>query len=428
MELSNYQIITLVLLIFDTYIVYSYIGILFNKYGTNKRIEFLSYVGYYLLNSFIFIYINMPFILLISNIPAYFMLSLNYKSSVKKKILSAVIIYIIHVNFRYAVALIYFGYSPIYTFSINKFSYPLWVSITLRIAIYIPTILLSRLCKFKKEVNFPGSLWLSIFLIPLVSIYTSVFILESNIIKDFLSSIASVIIILVGNYSAIYSYDVVAATLAEKYNQILISQQNEYYNNQFKIMKNSLKVRNREKHDLKNHLSAIDTLLHMNEIRKAMEHISSMMDLSEATKEYSSSGNVVIDSILNYKIQEAKQNGIAVNVELSIPECLGITSFDMTVILGNIIDNAINATKELEKDKIINLLIKYNKGRLIIKINNPFNGEVKYENNRLVTLHKDNDKHGIGINNVLATLEKYSGSMEIEHLNNIFSVMILMFV
>lgn len=429
MTLTYCKIVNLLLLVFDAYIVYSYIGIMFDKCGTNKKIEFLSYVGYYLLNSFICIYINIPIILLISNIIAYFTLAFNYKSSIKKKILSAVIIYIIHVNFRYAVPLIYFGYNPIYTFSVNKFSYPLWVAITFRIAIYIPTILLSRLCKFKNEVNFPSSLWLSIFLIPLVSLYTSVFILELNIIKDFLSSIASVIIIVVGNYSVIYLYDVVAATLAEKYKQILISQQNEYYNNQFEIMKNSLKVRNTEKHDLKNHLCAIETFLYMNENGKAIEHISTMMDLCSMARGYSASGNIVIDSILNYKLQEAEQNKITFNLELSFPENLNIHSFDMTVILGNIIDNALNATKKLhDENRMIDLIINYNRGRLFIKIDNTYNGDIRYENNKLITLHKDKENHGIGLNNVETVLEKYNGTIEIEHSDDIFSVTILMFV
>ena len=428
MELSNYQIDNLILNTFDTYIVYKYMGIMFNKAGVNRKIELLSYSVYFIYSAFFFLFLNVPVVLMISNIIAYVVLTFNYKVSMKKRLFSAILIYVIQVCIELGVTVIYFGYNPVSTYTVNNIPAPLSFYIIIRIVIYIPCLIVSKYLKYRDDINLPTSLWFSIFLIPLISLLSYVFILGTHLIKEPWVLIASAIVLLTLNFSVNYLYTIISATFAEKYNHILISKQNEYYNNQFELMKNSIKVRNAEKHDLKNHLSAIDTLLHMNESGKAIEHISTMMDLCEATREYSSSGNVVIDSILNYKIQEAEQNGIAVNVELSIPEYLGITSFDMTVILGNILDNAMNATKELEKDRIIDLIIKYNKGRLLIKIDNPFNGEVNYENNRLVTLHKDKDKHGIGLNNVLTTLEKYSGSMEIEYLNNIFSVVLLMFV
>ncbi len=425
MELSKYQIITLVLLIFDTYIVYKYMRALFHRNNANKIIELITYIVYYVLLCAIFLFENMPIIISIYSFISLIGLSYNYQASLSKRVWSSALICAIQITVEWII------YVPCNNFLIDLHridynSYPTWEAITVRIANYIAVYMFSNHFNLRNEANLPTRFWVSIILVPITSVLS--YILSIGIPKIIFGMKVSLILILITNFSVVYLYEAISAAFTEKYNQILIAKQNEYYNNQFELMKNSIKVRNDQKHDLRNHLSAIDTLLHMNESGKAIEHISTMMDLCEVTREYSSSGNVVIDSILNYKIQEAEQNGIAVNIELSIPECLGIISFDMTVILGNIIDNAINATKELEKDKNINLIIKYNKGRLIIKINNPFNGEVKYENNRLVTLHKDKNKHGIGLNNVLATLEKYSGSMEIEHLNNIFSVMILMFV
>jgi sensor histidine kinase regulating citrate/malate metabolism len=100
----------------------------------------------------------------------------------------------------------------------------------------------------------------------------------------------------------------------------------------------------------------------------------------------------------------------------------------MTTILGNLIDNAIGATKNLDKNRSINLLIKYNKGRIIIKMKNPYIGEIKYKNDTIVTSNADKDNHGIGLLNVKSTVEKYNGIMNIEHSANMFSVAVLIYV
>ena len=62
------------------------------------------------------------------------------------------------------------------------------------------------------------------------------------------------------------------------------------------------------------------------------------------------SGNTAIDSILNYKILEAEQHTIAFDLEIQIPEQLPVSPKDMSVILGNAIDNAIEAAKRLKRN------------------------------------------------------------------------------
>jgi sensor histidine kinase regulating citrate/malate metabolism len=237
-----------------------------------------------------------------------------------------------------------------------------------------------------------------------------------------------IIVILIINIAVILLYVEISAEYADKCQHLIIKKQNEYYVNQFELMNESIKIRNAEKHDYKNHLSVISALVQRNEQKEAATYISKIMDVYKSVKESYNSGNLVIDSILNYKKQEAEQYEIRINVGLNIPENLQVNPFDMTTILGNIIDNAITATKKLEKDKFIDLKIRYDKGRLLIRIDNSFNGEIKYKNNKLVTLHPDSENHGIGLNNVGMILEKYDGILEIEHTDNVFSASLMMFV
>ncbi len=425
MEITSSEVYCLLVSIFDTYIIYRFMGIFFDRTDVNKRTEIISYIGYYFIISAIFLFINIPILLLICNIIVYLGLTYNYQASFKKRILVVLFIYFIMFCIESIIAATMLAGNLPSIFDINNI-YSFWGITISRLFIYVAVLIINYFCSIKKEIIIPIRYWFQIFLIPLASFCAFLLLLQSYL--KLWQMLTCLIMLLIINFSAIRLYDVIMGAFEDRHMQMLLSQQNEYYNNQFEIMKNSLKVRNAEKHDMKNHLCAIETLINMNEYGKAVEHISTMMDLCSATREHSVSGNIDIDSILNYKIQEAEQMGITVNLEISVPGNLNITSFDMAIILGNILDNAINATKKLEHNKKIDLSIKYNKGRIIIKISNPFDGEVLYHNGKIVTSSNDKDNHGIGLINVRKILEKYNGDMEIEHLDNTFSVILLMFV
>ncbi|WP_416529585.1 sensor histidine kinase [Clostridium botulinum] len=193
-------------------------------------------------------------------------------------------------------------------------------------------------------------------------------------------------------------------------------------------MKSSMKVTKAIKHDLKNHLLTVYSLLQKEKSEEALKHISDIIEVCNSQKEYVRSGNTAIDSVLNFKLQEARQKNIRICFNLNIPENIEIPSFHISIILGNLLDNAICAVDKLECNRYINFKMKYTKGRLIIKIDNPFNGEILMNGNRIVTTKLDRNNHGIGIESIKIILQKYDGSMEIQHDNNIFSVTLLLYI
>jgi len=95
-------------------------------------------------------------------------------------------------------------------------------------------------------------------------------------------------------------------------------------------------------------------------------------------------------------------------------------------VLGNMLDNALDAVAKVD-EKMIKLDIEFVKGGLFIKVDNSFNGEVKYLNEndgeeRKIASLKDGEEHGYGLKNIMQSVEKYNGHMEISHTSNIFSV------
>ena len=179
---------------------------------------------------------------------------------------------------------------------------------------------------------------------------------------------------------------------------------------------------------MQNHLTALRGYIEKEEKEKAINYISEINDITCEKKELSSSGNINIDSILNYKLQEAQSKGILISLELKIPYKLNISSLDTVVILGNLLDNAIEASFKVKNDKKIDIKIKYKNSILFIYISNTFNSSIIYEGEKIRTTKEDKGNHGIGLVNIENILKKYNGTMKIYHTENKFNVDILMYI
>ncbi len=426
MNISNYDLFYIITNIFDVYIIYKFMSAFFERKDVNRRLEIISYIFYFLSITSVYIFINIPIITLLCNVTVLFLVSFNYKTSLKKRILAVLLIYIILISIESIVALT-FGFLDFSVFSKNDEFSSAAGMIIVKILLYIAALFINNYKNMKNKTVIPYSYWFAIFFIPLISLFIILIIIEMA--SDNAFKVISVIVsLLFVNFFVFYLYDKLSVQQEEKYEKMRLMQQNNYYQKQFELMKASLKSTRSFKHDMKNHLTVLKLLVDKNEHNKALKHIEQMTDAIITAKEYAQSGNIIIDSILNFKLQEAEQHGISVSLELSIPEQLSITSFDMSVILGNLLDNAINACSKLEKDKRLDVKIKYKKGRLIIKISNTYNGDLNYMGDKLITSNEDKENHGMGIKNTKFALDKYNGEMEIEHTEDIFTVILLMYL
>ncbi len=426
MTLSNYDLFYIITNIFDVYIIYKFMSAFFDRKDANRQIEIVSYTFYFFSFTSVYLFLNIPIVTLLCNIIVLFLVSFNYKTGIKRRILAISLIYIILISIESIVALL-FGFLDFSVFSKNDEFSSIAGMIIVKILLYIAALFINNYKNIKNMTVIPYSYWFAIFFIPLTSLLIILTIIEMA--ADNVYKIIFVIVsLLFVNFFVFYLYDNLSVQQEERYEKLRLFQQNNYYHKQFELIKTSLKSTKSFKHDMKNHLAVLRLLIEKNENSEAMKHIEQMTDAIITANEYAQSGNVIIDSILNFKLQEAVHHGISVSLELNIPEQLSITSFDMSIILGNLLDNAINACYKLEKDKRLDLKIKYKRGRLLIKISNTYNGNLNYIGDRLITSNEDKENHGMGIKNIKFALDKYNGEMEIEHTENIFTVILLMYL
>jgi len=147
---------------------------------------------------------------------------------------------------------------------------------------------------------------------------------------------------------------------------------------------------------------------------------------------YSDTGNIAFDSIINFKLKDVLSHNINLQTKIFVPPELSIDVSDVVTILGNLLDNAFDAVVKVE-DREIRLTVEANKGNLFIKVENTFDGMVKYteskdQTKKIIATRKKGDNHGYGLKNIRNSVEKYNGYVEITHEDNVFSVMILMYV
>ncbi len=189
------------------------------------------------------------------------------------------------------------------------------------------------------------------------------------------------------------------------------------------------------KHDMKNTLSVIMQLAggKEKELQAYLEELNQTMDRLEFRFK---TGNTVVDTLLNMKYHEIIRTvpDLQMDVEgLQFPEKLFIQSYDIGIILGNALDNAMEACRKLKaKEPAAEAFIRissFQKRELFfLKVENSFDGRVvrKPQNEFPVTDKADRENHGIGLANIKSTAEKYQGTMDFKVKGRVFILSVMM--
>ncbi len=241
--------------------------------------------------------------------------------------------------------------------------------------------------------------------------------------------ILSSIILLATNVGVFLMYEQIHNMYAQRIRQTVLETQIEAYKNQNQITDIANRKIQSIKHDMKNHLLALDVLAKEKKTKEIDFYIQRILKEMPEPRELALSGNYSVDSILNHKLAEVTED-VVLDVDLQIPKTMAIMEYDMTVILGNLLDNARDALfMQKDGEKVLKLKMKIAKENLLLFIDNTYNGEVRIQDGRIATTNPEKNEEsrsfGWGIQNVETVLKKYNGSMKIDYDSQVFRVMIL---
>lgn len=180
------------------------------------------------------------------------------------------------------------------------------------------------------------------------------------------------------------------------------------------------------RHDFRQHLRVIDNLARQDRKDELLAYLD---QLGESTGEGNRQlcANHAVDAVASFYDAEAKQQDTVIEWSLHIPEGVFVKEVELCALMGNLIENALQAVAKLtpERREVRVTAAMMSAAMLAISVKNPYEGEVKFGRDGLPTTHKSG--HGIGLGSVAATVKRYDGSMDIEADNGVFSVSILMY-
>ena len=279
----------------------------------------------------------------------------------------------------------------------------------------------------KTDNNFiPARYYVGLLFVPIGSIYIAVNEFYSiNNMKEVLPSMVTFSILLLFNiiiYSKISENFIMEKEKAIYTQQINIMAINT--EEQKKVMENF----HREKHDWINELIALKNEIEYENKDVVLQNIDRIIQNCQFGEAISDTGNKCIDALINVKYTTAKEKGIDFILKIFIPEELPINQCDMGIVLGNILDNAIEATEKCNSSaKKIEIIMGIKKEALVLVVKNPLAGSLKRnKDGKLLSTKEDSKRHGYGINSVIKVARKYNGDVIIEEEGGEFVITVTM--
>ena len=161
------------------------------------------------------------------------------------------------------------------------------------------------------------------------------------------------------------------------------------------------------KHDFHHHLQTLKGQLEAGEVDRALAYIEQLDHQLMNVDTLLKTGNVSLDAILSAKIAQAKAENIAVTVKANVPDALTISDLELSIIIGNLLDNAIEACRTVTGERFIRIFISIKGTMLYFSMLNSA-GTKRKKTGSLFATHKGG-VHGFGLRRAEAILEEHGG-------------------
>ena len=161
------------------------------------------------------------------------------------------------------------------------------------------------------------------------------------------------------------------------------------------------------KHDFHHHLQALKGQLEAGKIERALLYIDELDNKLMNVDTLLKTGNISLDAILSAKIAQAKAEGISVTVKAVVPDALTISDVELSIVAGNLLDNAIEACRTAAGERFIRIYMTI-KGKMLYFSMLNSAGEKQKKKGSLFSSSKEG-LHGFGLRRAEAIIEEHGG-------------------
>lgn len=202
--------------------------------------------------------------------------------------------------------------------------------------------------------------------------------------------------------------------------------QNELVDRHYEEVENMYRKMRGWRHDYHNHIQVLKAHMGLKHYEQAEEYLDKLEEDLTTVDTVLKTGNVMVDAILNSKLTMIKERRISVDATAIVPQDITISGIDLSVLIGNMLDNAMEACMQVEKekDRFIRIYIDIVKKQLYISVTNSMKGTAKRTGN---IFHSDKQgNHGFGLLRIDSIIAKYNGFINRQTENGVFATEVML--
>ena len=202
--------------------------------------------------------------------------------------------------------------------------------------------------------------------------------------------------------------------------------QMEIEREEYKLSEQKLELGRRYRHDMRHHFAAIRGLLVQGDRGQVVEYLNTLEEGLGEIEQRSYCRNTVINAVLSTLLSRAERAGIAVSVRAVIPGDIPFESSDVSILLANSLENAVNACMQVKGERTLELSAECTGGKFKCHIKNSVAARVALGEDGLPIATKT-DEHGYGMTSIRYIVQKYSGVLKCESTEESFSIRLVLF-
>lgn len=414
-EMLNFAVCAITNL-FRVYLIRRFIKLFCPNAENAKFQEVIFYGFFFIVTTTLYWSFKTPWVNVMSNLIGIAILVRLYTKSMKKILFISFATYIINMGCDNIMVMLFVDYQPGKAF--NQL-YEIITDLLILICVLLTEALIDRKKDDEILYNIP------LIFIPLTSLIILNVLIKDGILSDWGHVIASIGILLI-NFLSFYLYNLLKDNLYRKWENEILKQEAQSYANQLEMTlqaENKIKIM---RHDMRHHIMELQILAEKGQTKDIQKYLDQMTDFIKMPKEIVESGNIKTDCLINFFLQKAKENLNEVKIDVSLPEEIK-HSFDLNIVLGNLLENAIEASRKSE-EKLLIISLYHDAGILKIKVRNSFSGAIMKGRSGFITNKEHKEEHGIGLKSVRKIVENYDGILETRTEGQYFEVKVIMYL
>lgn len=194
----------------------------------------------------------------------------------------------------------------------------------------------------------------------------------------------------------------------------------------YQMMEEQYSRMERLRHDMKNHMIALNRMVQKHQWESAADYLREMAEAGGLEAENEITGSIVLDALLCQKRRQAAEKGIRWQCDARIPGDCQIREIDLCIIVGNVLDNALEACsgQTNKETAFIEVYLGTIRKCLFLEVRNSMEPEGGKEEGSAGKKHPG--RHGLGLGNIKAAAAGYNGAMHTEKANEVFTISVLL--